>query len=151
MESALLDQLWPLLDDARAQSESDQARLQAELDNVQTSIDVLHASLKSTLDVIERGLDSQALRERLERDEADLRGLEERSGQLQGRLQALDRPLLCMKVSRLQDVAIATPSDRQAFNPAARSLFEKVMIDYPRGELVFHGRGGGRVSEMVFK
>jgi len=149
VESALLNQIYWLLNDAPAQSE-EEARIRRELDSVDTVMDLTSEHLRHLLEAVEQGLSTPAVQERLRTTEAQLEDLRGQEKALRSRWAAVDNTLLDYKVNRVSDIARGQPLDRQAFNAALRGLFQAVVIDYQRGELVFQWIAGGQ-SEIMYQ
>ncbi|PWG03365.1 recombinase family protein [Sphingosinicella humi] len=140
VEQAIIERLPSRLRDTPAGGGT--GELDDALASVEAQLDVLRDQIKTAVGNLTFS-HSPALASKLKTLEAELVELTAARDDLLDRRSAASGPLVGQRVERLLEALEAASLDREAANHAMRSVFSRVVINYPHGELVFEWTHGG--------
>lgn len=124
------------------------AGLDEDLSDLEIQIDVLKEQAINLTSALADG-PSASIAKRLREIEYTAAELEQLRGELIDKIGAGSSPVLARRLLELEAALQADPLDRPKANAGLRSVLASVVVDYPRGALVFNWKHGG-ASEIAY-
>lgn len=146
VESTILEKAELLL----ATLPAPDAGLQAEWEKLTLHDDVIGEEIERLVAAIQRTGHSEALLARLREQEAAREEIRRTLGTVESRIADLLTNRVQETAGRLVDAAKEEPVDVSKVNATMRQLFDKVEVDYLRGELHFHWKHAAELSSITF-